>query len=78
MPSEETNVATRAEWRELGFYAGCDQSAQAWHLVGSAAGLLNFRDRLLSYAADHRLQLTSASGARGSAASSAPLERCTT
>jgi hypothetical protein len=54
MPSEATTRATRHEWRELGFFYDRDDRAKVWTLTGARAGLLRFRDALLSYAADPR------------------------
>src|SRR5580698_4904569 len=54
MPSEATNRATMREWRELGFFYNRDHGNKVWKLTGSRAGLLRFRDALLSYAADPR------------------------
>jgi hypothetical protein len=51
MPSEAVNRATRQEWRELGFFYDRDDETRTWRLVGSRAGLLRFRDALLSYVA---------------------------
>ena len=59
MPSEATNKATRREWRQLGFFYDLDDEARAWKLTGSRAGLLRFRDALLSYVADPRNALKS-------------------
>jgi hypothetical protein len=54
MPSEATNNATRREWRKLGFFYDRDDDSKSWRLIGSGAGLLRFRDALLSYATDPR------------------------
>jgi hypothetical protein len=54
VPTEATNRATRREWRELGFFYDRDDRTKVWTLTGSRAGLLRFRDALLSYAADPR------------------------
>lgn len=54
MPSDAANKATRQEWRELGFFYDRDDTARAWKLTGSRAGLLRFRDILLAYAANSR------------------------
>ena len=54
MPGDATNEATKREWRELGFFYDRDDQARIWKLTGSRAGLLCFRDALLSYAADPR------------------------
>jgi hypothetical protein len=59
MPSEDTNSATRREWRELGFFYDRDDENKVWTLTGSRAGLLRFRDVLLSYVADPRNTLES-------------------
>src|SRR5262249_54933108 len=59
MPSERTNDATRQEWRELGFFYDRDDQTRVWTLTGSRAGLLRFRDALLSYVADPRHALKS-------------------
>ena len=40
------------EWRELGFFYDRDDENRVWSLTGSRAGLLRFRDALLSYVAD--------------------------
>lgn len=40
------------EWRELGFFYDRDDEARTWKLTGSRAGLLRFRDVLLSYVAN--------------------------
>ena len=52
MPSDAVNRATKQEWRELGFYYDRDDEARVWRLTGSRAGLLAFKDVLLSYVAD--------------------------
>ena len=54
MTSDATNRATRREWREFGFYYDRDDQNKIWKLTGSRAGLLRFRDALLSYAANPR------------------------
>jgi hypothetical protein len=54
MPSDTTNQATTREWRELGFFYERDDQTKIWKLTGSRAGLLRFRDALLSYVADPR------------------------
>jgi len=59
MLSDATNRATRQEWRELGFFYDRDDKAKIWKLMGSRAGLLRFRDALLSYVADPRNALKS-------------------
>jgi len=59
MLSDATNRATRREWRELGFFYGRDDQTKVWKLTGSRAGLLRFRDALLSYVADPRNALKS-------------------
>jgi hypothetical protein len=50
MPSEETNRATREEWRELDFHYDRIDDARIWVLTGSRRGLLRFRDALVTYA----------------------------
>lgn len=52
MPSEETNRATREEWRELGFHYDRDDDARVWSLTGSRQGLLKFRDALVAYSSN--------------------------
>jgi hypothetical protein len=59
MPSDATNKATKREWRELGFFYDRDDQTGVWKLTGSRAGLLRFRDALLSYIADPRNALKS-------------------
>src|SRR5580704_6177371 len=59
MPSDATNSATKLDWRELGFFYDRDDQARNWRLTGSRAGLLRFRDALLSYVADPRNALDS-------------------
>jgi hypothetical protein len=59
MPSDAVNKVTRREWRELGFFYIRDDQARNWKLTGSRAGLLHFRDALLSYVADPRNELKS-------------------
>jgi|SRR5215813_1380515 len=54
MPSDATNNATRSEWRNLGFFYERDDDNRVWRLTGSRAGLLRFRDALLSYVTDPR------------------------
>ena len=44
--------ACSSEWRELGFHYDRDDETRVWRLTGSRAGLLAFRDVLLSYVAD--------------------------
>ena len=59
MPTEATNNATRREWRALGFFYDRDDDTKRWKLTGSRAGLLCFRDALISYANDTRNALQS-------------------
>jgi hypothetical protein len=59
MPSDALNEETRKEWRELGFFYSCDNQTKVWKLTGCRAGLLRFRDALLSYVADPRNKLES-------------------
>ncbi|MGA9730510.1 MAG: hypothetical protein WA757_14725 [Candidatus Acidiferrales bacterium] len=42
------------EWRELGFFYDRDDGNKVWKLTGSRAGLLRFRDVLLSFGAPPR------------------------
>ena len=58
-PSDATNKATKGEWRELAFFYDRDDQTRVWKLTGSRAGLLRFRDVLLSYIADPRNALKS-------------------
>lgn len=51
-PSEQTNQATRDEWRDLGFYYDFDEATARWRLVGSHSGLLRFCDLLIAYASN--------------------------
>jgi hypothetical protein len=46
--------ATRAEWRELGFFYDCDDAAREWVIVGSRDGLRRFSELLREYVADPR------------------------
>ena len=57
--SDRTNDATRQDWRELGFFYDRDDQTRVWKLTGSRAGLLRFRDALLSYVSDPRHALKS-------------------
>jgi hypothetical protein len=59
MPSDATNRQTKKEWRELGFFYDKDAQTKIWKLTGSRAGLLCFRDILLSYVADPENELKS-------------------
>jgi hypothetical protein len=54
MPDNAADRMIRDEWRELGFFYECDDLSKTWRLVGSRAGLLRFRDALLSYVAEPR------------------------
>jgi hypothetical protein len=54
MPSEATNEATKQEWRKLGFFYDRNDQLKIWKLTGSRAGLLKFRDAVLSYVGDPR------------------------
>jgi hypothetical protein len=54
MPSDAVNLATRREWRDLGFFYDRDDQSKVWTLVGSRNGLLRFRDILFAYVADAR------------------------
>jgi hypothetical protein len=59
VPSESVNEATRADWRELGFFYDLDQTKQLWRLVGSRDGLLAFATLIDAYVADPRNALES-------------------
>ncbi len=59
MPSRESERATRAEWRELGFYYALDESSRVWRFVGSTAGLRKLCDLLQVYAEDPANQAVS-------------------
>jgi hypothetical protein len=52
--SDAAKKATKREWRELGFFYDRDDQTRTWKLTGSLAGLLRFRDALISYVADPR------------------------
>jgi hypothetical protein len=54
MPNDQTDKATRREWRELGFFYDRDDEAKVWRIVGSRSGLLQFRNALLKYVGDPR------------------------
>jgi hypothetical protein len=54
MSDDATIEATKREWRELGFFYDRDDQVRVWKLTGSRAGLLRFRDALLSFVADPR------------------------
>ena len=58
-PSEATNQATRAEWRELGFFYELKSSPACWRIVGSIEGLSNFPLILHLYTQDSRNQTLS-------------------
>ena len=58
-PSEATNQATRAEWRELGFFYELKSSPACWRIVGSIEGLSNFPLILHLYTQDSRNQVLS-------------------
>ena len=59
MPSEETNVATRHEWRALGFFYDCDDVQKQWRIVGSRAGLERFYEELIAFAGNRKNEPTS-------------------
>jgi hypothetical protein len=59
MPSDATNDATRADWRELGFFYDVDHECRQWRLVGSRRGLLGFAQLLDRYVADPANRLES-------------------
>ena len=50
MPSEQTNVATRREWRELGFFYDRSDVEKRWRIVGTRVGLNCFCDELIAFA----------------------------
>jgi hypothetical protein len=52
MTTSDLDEQLRAEWRALGFFYDSDKQTKEWRLVGSRAGLLGFRDRLLGYASN--------------------------
>jgi len=53
-PSEDTNEATRCEWRTLGFFYDRDDRTRKWRLVGSLDGLQSFVAILRAYGRDPR------------------------
>jgi len=53
-PSEETNRATREEWRELGFYYVTEEEPPGWRFVGSSTGLERLVSLLDEYVRDSR------------------------
>ena len=54
IPSEQTNLATQREWRELGFYYDRNDELREWRIEGSLAGLNQFSARLAAYSTDPR------------------------
>ena len=54
MPSEQVNLVTQREWRELGFYYCRDDEAREWRIEGSHDGLLKFAECFIAYSADAR------------------------
>lgn len=52
MPSEATNVATRREWRELGFYYDRDDDLKKWRILGTPQGLKAFARHIHEYASE--------------------------
>jgi hypothetical protein len=59
VPSAEINEVTRREWRELGFFYDCIDSAKEWRIVGSKEQLRRFGKILRDYVADSRNQVIS-------------------
>ena len=59
MTKPDVNEQLRGEWRELGFFYDSDDQTKEWRLVGSRAGLLRFRDRLLGYASNPKNETVS-------------------
>jgi hypothetical protein len=59
MSSEQTDNATRHEWRELGFFYDCDDVEKRWRIVGTRAGLYRFCDELLAFAGNTKNEPTS-------------------
>ena len=53
-PSEATNQATRAEWRDLGFYYERGEEPPCWQFVGSRSGLHGLVRCLGEYIRDPR------------------------
>jgi len=54
MPSEQTNIATQREWRELGFYYDRDDAQMRWRIVGTRVGLGRFCEELSAFASNSR------------------------
>ena len=54
MPSEQTNIATQREWRELGFFYDRDDVGKLWRIVGTRAGLERFCEELVAFAANSK------------------------
>jgi hypothetical protein len=54
MPSEQTNVATRRKWRELGFFYDRDDIEKRWRIVGTRGGLSRFCDELVAFAGNSK------------------------
>lgn len=50
MPSEQINIATQREWRELGFFYDRDDVEKRWRIVGTRAGLERFCEELVAFA----------------------------
>ena len=48
-PSEATNIATRKEWRELGFFYEYQKEKRTWIFFGSMVGLRKLCDILKKY-----------------------------
>jgi hypothetical protein len=54
MPSEQTNIATQREWRELGFFYDRDDVEKQWRIVGTRAGLERFCEELVAFAGNSK------------------------
>jgi hypothetical protein len=52
MPTQDTNEATRSEWRELSFFYDRDDVAKEWRIVGSVKGLQKFSAAMRDYASN--------------------------
>jgi hypothetical protein len=59
VPSKATNEATRAEWRDLGFFYDRDDELRQWRIIGSKDGLALFARVLQRYASDPRNEMVS-------------------
>ncbi len=59
MANADLDEQLREEWRALGFFYDSDEQTKEWRLVGSRAGILSFRDRLLKYASNPKNETVS-------------------